>query len=140
MKRKISILLTFLLLSNATGIGYGQHFCGGHLMKSMFAYSEATLNCGMEKNPASCEKETAPETSSIHKKSCCENQLHQVSTDENFNGSQFQFDFEHPFFITPISFFGFEHSFARIQNSTTEHYLPPPIDKDIRVLYRVFLI
>ncbi|HET8837476.1 MAG TPA: hypothetical protein VFM82_00605 [Flavobacteriaceae bacterium] len=139
MRKKISILLTLLLLSNATGIGYGQHFCGGHLMKSMIAFGEAALDCGMEKIPAACDKENHAQAS-VHNDGCCQNQLHKVTTDDNLGGSQFQFDFDQHFIIsknTISNVFGF---ISTDLNPNTFNYLPPPLEKDIQVLYEVFLI
>lgn len=140
-QKTISIFLSLLLLSSATGIAYGQHFCGGHLAKSMIAFSEAALDCGMEmKKPApTCEHETSEKTS-LHKNDCCDNQLHQVETDDYFTGSGYAFTFHKDFIAAFVSVF----VLRQIEHVSTTpeilRYFPPPLDKDIQVLYQVFLI
>lgn len=137
MQRKIAILLSFLLLLNASGIGYGQHFCGDHLMKAMLAFSEATLDCGMEQAAPICND---GKTQILHKDTCCHTELHQVQTDTNFNGAQTHFEVASNFFaILPPVFTLFKiESRVKIEKPTC--YYPPPLQKNIRVLYQVFLI
>ena len=138
MKKTTSILLSLLLLTSATGIAYGQHFCGGALMKSMLTFSETTLNCGMEAMPNSCEKNSPKQ--SVHKKSCCENELHQVEIDDHFSGSQAEFDLHKNFVFAFASVFMLNlHEEALVRTKPT-YYFSPPIDKDVQVLYQVFLI
>lgn len=142
MQKIISIFLSLLLLSSATGVAYGQHFCGEHLAKSMITFSESSLACGMEmeKTPASCELENGAKTS-LHENDCCDNQLHQVETDDNFNGSQFTFNFNKNFIAVFVSVFVLKHPFKTISsNLEIVRYFPPPLDKDVQILYQVFLI
>ncbi|HET8809706.1 MAG TPA: hypothetical protein VFM65_05515 [Flavobacteriaceae bacterium] len=138
MQKLLSIFLSVLLLTSATNIAYGQHFCGGNLMKSMLTFSETTLSCGMEQMPTSCEKSASEQ--SVHEKSCCENELHQVQTDEHFSGSHFQFDFHKNFTFAFVSVFVLDEIGETAQKVEFFNYYPPPIDKDVQVLYQVFLI
>lgn len=143
MHKVISIFLSFLLLTSATGIAYGQHFCGGNLAKSMLVLSAVSLNCGMEMNktPATCEleKETATD---LHNDSCCDNELHQVETDDHFSGSQFEFDFHTDFFVAFVSVFVLPSPEKIKEDIGIFNYSPPPIPikSDLLVLYQTFLI
>ena len=120
------------------GIAYGQHFCGGHLMNSMLTFSEAALDCGMEKTPATCEKETSKPD--LHEKNCCDTEMHQVQTDDNFSAPHFQLELHKNFIVAFVSVFVFDPFEATFSRTETIHYFPPPIDKDVQVLYQVFLI
>lgn len=138
MQKTIAIFLSVLLLSSTMGIAYGQHFCGGHLMKAMLTFSEAALDCGMEKIPATCEKETSK--TKLHEKSCCDTELHQVDTDEHYSGSHFGFEPHKNFALSFVSIFVLNHFETASASTEITRYFPPPIDKDVQVLYQVFLI
>lgn len=138
MQKTIAIFLSVLLLTSATGIAYGQHFCGGNLMKSMLTFSETALTCGMEEMPATCEKDSLEQ--SVHEKTCCENELHQVETDDHFSGTQAEFDLHKNFVFAFASVFVWNSFEQTVERTKTNHYFPPPIDKDVQVLYQVFLI
>lgn len=129
-----------LLLFSATGIAYGQHFCGEHLVKTMITFSKASLDCGMdmEETPLSCE--LGIEKTSIHENDCCDNQLHQVQTDDNFSGSQFAFDFHKNFIAVFASVFVLKHFKTVASSPEIARYFPPPLGKDVQLLYQVFLI
>ncbi len=139
MKKAISIFLSVLLLASSSGIAYAQHFCSGHEMMAKVTLGEEHLSCGMKMMTPTpgCEEDTREEKDH----SCCSNSYTQVETDENYAKTSFDVDLNTNFVAA------FIHVFIPPQPDnypdhlqTYTDYHPPPLDKDIPVLYQVFLI
>ena len=138
MKKVFSIFLSFLLLVSSSGIGYAQHFCGGHEMVSEITLGEQHLSCGMDvATPEDCNTETINATENH----CCDNQFTTVDTDDTFAKVSFNFSFNHNFVAAFTQVFVLEYFEAYQANKHFyADYNPPPLDKDIPVLYQTFLI
>ncbi|MBT0607306.1 HYC_CC_PP family protein [Aequorivita echinoideorum] len=137
MKQVISFSLAILLLLSSTGIGYAQHFCGGLKMDAEIAFVEKSLSCGMDMETHPCDDEKTIAEGHL----CCENQFTQINTDDSFAKASLDFKFDNTFVAAFVSVF----VLAEVELFTTSRnifaeYNPPPIDKDIPVLYQSFLI
>ena len=125
------------MLASSSGIAYSQHFCNGLEMLSGITLGEQHLSCGMEMEEPPCGDTTI--VSAVHH--CCENIVEQVKTDNNFAKASFEIDFNKVFVTSFVSVFVFQEvEIASEKNDFFAHYNPPPIDKDIPVLYQTFLI
>lgn len=135
MRKAISIVLTVLLLASSTGITYAKHFCGGFEVISTITFGEEYLSCGMVMNADSCN-DTEEEGLD-----CCKNQYKQIDIDDNFANSSFQVNLNVPFLASFISVFVLQVIEYQPQSlHSYSYYDPPPLDKDISVLYQVFVI
>jgi len=134
MKNVTSILLTVLLLMSSAGVTYGQHYCGGKVVADALMLGEKHLSCGGYELPVK-------DTNGMEKSGCCENKYHQVVTDDDFFSSTFAIEFQKTFLAAFVPVFILQEPIAYSSkiNSFSE-YLPPPLEKDIPVLYQTFLI
>ncbi|MGK0428321.1 MAG: hypothetical protein ACJAUR_002441 [Ulvibacter sp.] len=135
MSKIISILLSVLLLLSSTGVTYAQHFCGEFEMLSKVTLGEEHLSCGMVMDVPSCDDNVVED---YH---CCATQYTSVSTDDNFAKANFNIDFDKSFAIAFVSVFVLQQLVeyeASIDDYTL--YYPPPLYKNIPVLYETFLI
>lgn len=133
MQKTISILLASLLLLSSSGLAYGQHFCGGRVMAEALVLGQKELSCSAGEERMQYEKKQKPD--------CCVDVYHQVETDSEYSGSSFDISFDKNFVAAFVSVF------ILLTNETylTEkdgfpEYFPPPLEKDIPVLYQTFLI
>jgi hypothetical protein len=135
MRQVISIFLSILLLASSTGITYAQHYCGEFEMLAEVTLGEKHLSCGMAMEMSSCDDALAKD----HK--CCDNEYTTVDTDDNFTKANFNIDFQQPIAARQVSIS--ELLFVldtEITQSIPVEYHPPPLYKDIPVLYETFLI
>ncbi len=138
MKKAISILLSVLMLASSSGIAYAQHFCSGMEITSQITLGEKHLSCGMDDAAASsCDDELLL----MEEDHCCQNEFTQIQTDENFAKASFNIDFEKPFINTLISVFVVQNfEISTSQKTFFADYNPPPIERDLNILYDTFLI
>lgn len=136
MKKIISILMCFLLLASTSGVAYAQHFCGGNEMMATLTLGEEQLSCGMSTNVNdACKDEKAKDHS------CCNNQYAKVTTDDSFHASQDTFQLAPSFVAAFVSVFVLQSDTIEEHKTTSfSVYHPPPLIKDIPVLYETFLI
>lgn len=137
MQKIISIFLSILLLTSSSGIAYAQHFCGGNEMLAKITLGEEHLSCGMNVQESECGSETIL----IEDHDCCENQYTIVKTDDNFSKASFELNLHKTFaavFVSVFEVHGIDF-FSSVSHIYSD-YSPPPIDKDIPVLYQTFLI
>jgi hypothetical protein len=134
MQKLFSITLSLLLLLSSSGVSYAKHFCGEFVMMEKVTVGQEQLSCGMAMENDGCE-----ETEETH--SCCSNTYTAVDTDDNFAYSDFQFNLQPTFAAAYVAVFTFQS-----ENTSTEkhvfysEYKPPPLLKDIPVLFETFLI
>ena len=127
--------MSVLLLASSTGITYAQHYCGEYEMLSKVTLGEEHLSCGMAMEVPGCEE------SDIEDHQCCDNQYTSVSTDDNFAKTNFNIDFDQSFEVVFVSVFMLQQVVA-YETSLVNYalYHPPPLYKDISILYKTFLI
>lgn len=133
MQKFLSIVLSLFLLVSSAGLTYGQHFCGGKVVADALMFGEKQLSCTGLMSPAYENQNEKPP--------CCENVYHQVQTDDDFLTSSFQIDILPQFVVAFVEVFVLQT--VEIKSSkeiTFSEYLPPPLERDIPVLFQTFLI
>lgn len=134
MKKIASIVLCMLLMASTSGIAYAQHFCGDFEMLATLTLGEEQLTCGMAVDDG-CADESTKEHS------CCANQYTKVNTDDSFNSSEFDVQLPVHFVKAFVSVFVLQSNFeVATEKIFYSEYNPPPLIKDIPVLYETFLI
>lgn len=135
MQKVISIALSVLLLLSSTGITYAKHFCGDHEVLSEITLGEKHLSCGMKMEATACGDEKQEDHN------CCKNKYEKVNTDDHFAKASFDVQLDVPFIASFITVFVMQQvPFTSQTQITYTDYHPPPLDKDIPVLYQVFTI
>ncbi len=133
MKNVVSILLSTLLLLSSAGVTYGQHYCGGKVVADALMLGAKQLTCEGYMLPTNSEQ--------MEKPGCCKDVFHQVITDDNYASSSFDFNLNIAFLATFVSVFVLQEFIVYSSKAITfSEYLPPPLLKDIQVLYQSFLI
>lgn len=116
-------------------MAYAKHYCGGFEMLSKVTLGEEHLSCGMKMNSFSC----GDEKQEGH--GCCSNQYLKVLTDDHFAKVTFDFNFPNQWVPAFVTLFVFsELTLPQAPNSVFNEYLPPPLERDIQILYETFLI
>lgn len=122
-----------MLLLSSTGFTYGQHFCGGKVVADAFMLGQQQLHCG-GLLPTTLSKAEKPS-------SCCENVYHQLVTDDKLASNVLGIALNKHFMAAFVSVFVLHEPLAETSKTITfSEYLPPPLLKDIPVLYQNFLI
>ncbi len=135
MKQILSTLLSFLLLASSTGVTYAKHYCGDFEMMAEVTFGEKNLSCGMVMEDKTCNKEEA------EGHSCCDNEYVQVDVDDNFANASFGLNFHEPSVAVFVSVFVLQELIDYDESPNfLGDYHPPPLLKDILVLYETFLI
>lgn len=135
MKQLVSILLSLLLLTSSTGIAYAQHFCGDYEMMAKITLGQKHLSCGMVSQDSACGDE---HTEDHH---CCDNNYTQISIDDATSVPTVVFTAPLQIVVWPLAIFqsqivGYEDHGSTFYSA----YDPPPLIKNIPVLYESFLI
>lgn len=120
------------------GFTFVTHYCGGHSVETKLSLGNPELSCGMEETKIPCNQESPAST--IKSKSCCENQLLSLSTEDNIKQDNIQEEVHLKFVFT------FVHSYFRIRFSETSSscaysdYSTPLLRHNVQVLHQTFLI
>jgi len=135
VKQFISILLSLLLLASSSGVVYAQHYCGDAKMMTQVTLGEADLFCDMTIEEEPCFEEYG------EVEGCCDNDYTQVIIDDNFAKAHYKISFNSPFVAAYIAtfFLDIQH-FKNTDVVTNTTYNPPPLIKNLPVLYKSFLI
>lgn len=116
-------------------MAYAKHYCGGFEMLSKVTLGEEHLSCGMKMTSVCCEEEKQEDHG------CCSNQYLKVLTDDHFAKVSFDFNFPNqwvPVLVTVLV--PTELMLPQDPHAVFKEYLPPPLERDIQVLYETFLI
>ncbi len=135
MKKIFSITFALYFLATSVGFGVNTHFCQGKAIKSAVQLTQHELSCGMNMQKTPCDSKTT----SLNKKSCCENHYSKVQVEDNFNATDI------PIELNAVVVTAFIHSYLLPEftvNAQSEFlaYSPPLVYQDIPVLYQSFLI
>ncbi|MDN3724503.1 hypothetical protein QRD02_08920 [Aequorivita sp. SDUM287046] len=139
MKKTISIFLSILMLASSSGIAYAQHFCSGMEMMAEITLGQKMLSCGMdaEAHNSDCDEES--EYSPSHE--CCDNHYTEVQIDDNFAKASFDLKLNKSFAATFVSVFVLQEvEIASAEKTFFADYSPPPLERDLNILYETFLI
>ena len=135
VKAIISIVLSSLILLSSSGLAYAKHYCGSFEMLAKVTLGEESLSCGMTMQVDACgdEKEESH--------SCCSNKYLKVNTDDHFNKVAFEYDFQGEWIFIPVETLEFQDvSFIPEKVIVHNYYRPPPLERDLQILYETFLI
>lgn len=127
------------MLASSSGIAYAQHFCSGMEMMAEITLGEKHLSCGMESDApnSDCGSETA--LADAH--DCCKNHVTKIHTDDNFAKASFDLKFSKSFVATFVSVFKVQEvEIASIEKTFFADYSPPPLERNLNILYETFLI
>lgn len=137
MKKTVSIFLAILMFASSSGIAYAQHFCSGMEMMAEITLGQKGLSCGMDIETHPCDEEKT--IAQGH--DCCENQFTQIKTDTDFSKASFDLKLNKVFAATFVSVFVLQEvEVASAEKIFFADYNPPPLEKDLNILYETFLI
>jgi hypothetical protein len=120
----------------------GTHYCGGEAVETKVMFDKTHLGCGMPDMDISCEEpiQTNTRDVTIEKIPCCENEFQTIQATDEFVKD-----------ITPVTFsvdFAVAFIYATANNELLSNsapqsftdFSPPPLEKDIQILFQTFLI
>lgn len=132
---KISaILMAFVVLSSTMSFTFSEHYCGTQLVDvGLFSKAEA---CGME-----LEKPTGSKDCELQKNNCCKDEVKQFTGQHELNTNISTLNFEQQVFVASFAY-AYLNLFEGLAVNIIpyKNYTPPLVDKEINVLYQVFII
>lgn len=129
-----AILMTFVVLFSTMSFTVSEHFCGGHIVASaLFSKAES---CGMKMENPSPNKDCG-----IKKDNCCKDVVKQIKGQNELKIDFSTLNFKQQIFVTSFvyTYVNLFEGFNK-NNIPYKYYSPPLVDRDINVLYSVFLI
>lgn len=129
----MSLTMAFIVLFSTLSFTINMHYCGETLVET--AVFQKAKGCGMEMNRPSTEG------CAITKKNCCDNKQLAIEGQDELQLSAEKIEFQHQVFLTSLVyayvslFEGFQEEIVPLND-----YSPPLVERDIQVLYEVFLI
>ena len=139
--RIISLTMAFLLLVSSSGISMDVHFCQGKFKRANFLGKAKTCE-----QVNDCLKKCGKEVKSCHSdgqdedhKGCCENQSFQLDLDFD-SGDIISSDLSkiQKQFLTAFTYIYVLNLVPAERNPKFTSYIPPPLEKDISILFQVF--
>ena len=132
----LSVFLAFTVLFSTLSFSVDKHICMGEVMDSSY-FSDAD-SCGMIMEVEDCNIDGF--TDEVQKEKCC-NDIHEL-----IPGNQTEQQALQSFDIEKVQFLiAFSYTYINLHEDDTDKvpfrdHSPPPVDKDINVLYQTFLI
>jgi len=127
------------MLASSSGIAYAQHFCSGMEMMAEVTLGEKLLSCGMQENIPALDCGDDNVTSEGH--DCCKNHFTKIQTDDNFAKASFDLKLNKTFAATFVSVFVLQEvEITSPEKIFFADYSPPPLERDLNILYETFLI
>jgi hypothetical protein len=142
MKKSFSILLSFILLTGHLSLTIGTHFCGGEVVEKKILFSETHLGCKMQDMDKPCDDAENSSSNKLcfDKVPCCENEFQTFQSTNEFvkdvAQTTFNVEFAVAFVYTSLNL----DLFPKSTHQFYADYSPPPLEKDISVLFQTFLI
>ena len=142
MKKVFSIALSLFLLASHISLTIGTHFCGGEAVEKKVVWASSHLGCGMEDMDESNKdaSNTTPTEKTFSELPCCENEFQALDVTDDFvkDASSFviNIDFVH---IHVLTLLGLDITPVAAKNHYAENS-PPPLERDIQILFQSFLI
>lgn len=133
--RKISaIVMAFVVLLSTMSFTVSEHYCG-HQLVDIGLFSKAE-SCGME-----LQKPASSNDCELKKSDCCKDEVKQFTGQNELNTSFSTLNFEQQIIVASFAY-AYLNLFegSDLNTAPYEHYTPPLVDKEITVLYQVFLI
>ncbi len=130
-----AIALSALVLFSTLSFTVGIHYCGQHLVD--FAINKKAQGCGM----SLAEPDSKPGPGHDQGFPCCEDVLLSFDGQEDLQQAVFELNLEPQIMVLAAPMLPeFRTIFCAYNNHTYKDYFPPPLPKDIPVLYQSFLI
>ncbi len=133
--RKISsIIMAFVVLFSTMSFTVSEHYCGHKLVDVGF-FSKAE-SCGME-----MQKPASSENCELSKSDCCKDEVTQFTGQNELNTSFSSLNFDQQIFVA-----SFVYTYVNLFEGLAvisvpyKYHTPPLVDKEITILYQVFLI
>ena len=125
--------MAFIVLFSTLSFTINMHYCGETLVET--AVFQKAKGCGMEMNRPSTEG------CGITKKNCCDNKQLAIEGQDELQLSAEKIEFQHQVFLTSLVY-AYVSLFEGIQEDIVplNDYSPPLVQRNIQVLYEVFLI
>ena len=127
-------MMAFVVLFSTMSFTVSEHYCGHKLVdRGFFSKAEA---CGME-----LQKPASPSDCELKKSNCCDDEVKQFTGQNELNTSFSSLNFEQQFFVA-----SFTYTYLNLFEGLAVNIIPfknytaPLVDKEITVLYQVFLI
>lgn len=139
MKSLFAILLSVVLLAGQMSLTIGTHICQGEAIETRIIYGSTHLGCDMEDMSEPCDINDQQDVS-FSKEQCCKNQYQTLQTTEDFVNDAFHSNLSIDFAVAFVSSLLNIDLFPQTTPQFNTAYLPPPLDKDIQVLFQTFLI
>lgn len=139
MKRVISILLASILLLSHVNLIIGTHFCGGEAVMSRLIFAETHLNCGMA-NMDEPSNDSGNRALIFTNTPCCENHYQTIQATDDYIKEVPQANVNIDVAGTLVYSVLNEKLFSKSAHQFYSDYSPPPLEKDMRVLFQTFLI
>jgi hypothetical protein len=140
MKKFFSIILAVVLLASHMSLTIGTHMCRGEAIETRIIYGGShLLGCGMEDMNEPCEIPLQHDDS-FSKDQCCENHYQTFQTSDEFVNDSFQFSVSVDFALALVYAVLDINLSPQADRHLNTAYLPPPLEKDIQVLFQTFII
>jgi hypothetical protein len=140
MKKFFSIILAVVLLVSHMSLTIGTHMCRGEAIETRMIYGGShLLGCGMEDMNESCEN-TPQHVVSFSNDQCCENHYQTLQSSDEFVNDSFHHNFSVDFAVAFVYAVLNIDSSPQADRPFNTAYLPPPLEKDIQVLFQTFII
>ncbi len=133
MRAILSIFCSLLILITSTGFTVSSHYCGGKRVKSDVSFVESDVSCGMQEEETSCG-----DTQSL-KSNCCQNEYQHFQLEEDYSSFETVKKVQNLKYLKkPVLNVWLPSHLEKIEYYND--YSPPPLIKDISVLFRIFRI
>lgn len=135
LRKVISILLVFVVIFTTSGFTISSHICKGKKVETVVGFRKLDVSCGMEE----AKKEMSCSNENQFNSNCCQNEFQTFLMIEDYVQQVFELNVSPSFivFLFVTMDLNLETGF---KNLVYDVYLPPPIQKDIPVLFQSFLI
>jgi hypothetical protein len=141
MKKIISILLSAVFLLSQLGFTIGSHYCGGEIIERKIITGSTHLGCGVE-NMGSCDNNNSSNDHDIRISSppCCENQYQTIQLSDDILSDIVRINSNIDFTEVFINTSKIQVLLSKSAQQFYADYSPPPLEKDLQMLFRSFLI
>jgi hypothetical protein len=137
MQRIISVILIIILLVSNITLTFGVHFCSGVEVTSKIMIGHDHLSCGMASIDVTCDG-SENQTFCLNNATCCETQYQTLIASVDFfivEKQQVHFHLDSAVLVLLL----INDLLPKTPHFYTE-YSPPPLERNIQILFQTFLI
>ena len=142
MKQFLSILLSLILLVSHINLIMGTHLCGGEAVETKIMLGETYLGCDMMDMEETCENadHSKNNQASFENIPCCQNEFQTIQGTDDYVKDAVSIVFYVEFSVTYIYSMLNMDLFSRSTTNLYSDFIPPPVEKDVQVLFQTFLL